>query len=185
MKEMQKYENAKIQKSKNAKVQKMQKYKNSRMQKYNNTKRKQRQRDIKNQMTKMQKYKHAKTQKYKNAHLNATLLPVVVADLPHPRLHRARSELDRALQTKNIFRFFGKTNWNLSPLFTSPAHQVYSQSTKPPCTCLLSALPARHQDDQRDQKDHASGGLGQDNHCHQDDQQDQHGHVNDELDQDL
>ena len=111
MKEMQKYENAKIQKNKNAKVQKMQKYKNSRMQKYNNTKRKQRQRDIKNQMTKMQKYKHAKTQKYKNAHLNATLLPVVVADLPHPRLHRARRELDRALQTKNIFRLFSTTNW--------------------------------------------------------------------------
>ena len=119
----------------------------------------------------MQNYKNVKMQKYKKGHLNATLLPVVVADLPHPRLHRARRELDRALQTKNIFRF-SANKLDLSPLFTSPAHQVYSQSTKPPCTCLLSALPARHQDDQRDQKDHANGGLGQDNHCHQDVQQD-------------
>ena len=61
--------------------------------------------------SKLQKCKNTKMQKYKKAHLNATLLPVVVADLPHPRLHRARRELDRALQIKNIFRFFGTTNW--------------------------------------------------------------------------
>ena len=59
----------------------------------------------------MSKYKNAIMQKYTNAHLNTTLFPVVVADLPHPRLHRARRELDRALQTKNIFRLFSTTNW--------------------------------------------------------------------------
>ena len=66
----------------------------------------------------LQKCKNTKMQKYKKGHLNATLLPVVVADLPYPRLHRTWRELDRALQTKNIFRLLSTTNW-ICRLFSS------------------------------------------------------------------
>ena len=146
--------------------------------------------EIKKRKQKIQKCKNTKMQNYKNVKIQKRSPQCHTPSCCscRPSLLSTSSDMTwtgPSPANKKYFQIIQHNKLNLSPLFTSPAHQVYSQSTKPPCTCLLSALPARHQDDQRDQKDHANGGLGQDNHCHRDDQQDQHGHVNDELDRDI
>ena len=92
-------------------------------------------------------------------HLDPTFLLVVLANLPHPRLHWAGCELDGTLKPKNFS--VSQVSKHIS-LFcsrksvsqiSSPGH-LHSLSTIPPCTRLLSARPGNHDDDRDDQEDH-------------------------------